>query len=94
MGTIVAVRVIDEENGAMARNTKDRKSVAVILQKLRSQPTVSIPEAGFILSESGETASYDAARNGTLGVSTFESGGKIRARSADILKLLNLQESA
>jgi hypothetical protein len=65
---------------------------AVIMEKLRSQPSVSIPEAAFVLSESDETAAYDAARSGTLGVPTYESGGKIRARSLDVLRVLGLAD--
>ena len=63
-----------------------------ILAKLKSQPTVSIPEAGRALADLSENASYRAAKNNKLGVEVFEVGGKKRVASADVLKKLGLVE--
>jgi hypothetical protein len=69
---------------------KTQLVAAEIIAKARRQPTLSIPESGFLISESGETASYDAARKNRLGVPVIESGGKLRCRSVDVLNLLGL----
>jgi hypothetical protein len=74
----------------MARLGKKQLDAIKIIAKARRQPTLSIPEAGFLIAEQGETASYDAARKNRLGVPVLESGGKLRCRSVDVLSLLGL----
>ena len=62
----------------------------VLLQKLRNQPTVSVPEAGLALAELSRNAAYSAANNGTLGVPVLEVAGKKRVPSVAVLQKLGL----
>jgi hypothetical protein len=61
-----------------------------LLQKLRAQPTVSVPEAGQALGGLGKNASYEAARRGTLGVPVMDVGGLKRVASIAVLRKLGL----
>jgi hypothetical protein len=61
-----------------------------ISRKLQTQPTVSVPEAGFALADLSRNASYDAAKNGTLGVPVLTIGGKLRVPSIAVLRRLGL----
>jgi hypothetical protein len=65
-----------------------------ILQKLRTQPTVSVPEAGFAVGNLAKNASYEAAKNGTLGVPVIDSGGKKRVPSVAVLRVLGLDQDS
>ena len=47
-----------------------------ILAKLKSEPTVSVPDAGKALADLSENAAYRAAKKNTLGVPVLEVGGK------------------
>jgi hypothetical protein len=66
----------------------------VILKKLQTQPTVSVPEAGWVLGDLGRNAAYGAARAGTLGVPVLETGGKLRVPSIAVLHKLGLADDA
>jgi hypothetical protein len=65
-----------------------------ILDEIRTKPTTSVPKTGKVLGELGANPSYDAAKNGTLGVPTFWVGGKLRVRSIDVLRKLGLEGEA
>jgi hypothetical protein len=65
-----------------------------VLRKLRTQPTVSVPEAGFALANLAKNAAYDAAKNGTLGVPVLDVGGLKRVPSIAVLRKLGLDETA
>jgi hypothetical protein len=67
---------------------KTQLDASEIIAKARRQPTLSVPETGFLIAEQGETASYQNAKDGTLGVPVLEVGGKLRTRSIDVLRLL------
>jgi hypothetical protein len=65
-----------------------------ILQKLHTQPTVSVPEAGLALGDLSRNASYDAAKNDKLGVPVFDVGGKKRVPSVAVLRVLGLDQGS
>jgi hypothetical protein len=60
---------------------------------LRAKPTQDVPFAGDALSGSKRGASYTAAKNGTLGVPTFWSGGLLRTASLDIARRLGVEDA-
>jgi hypothetical protein len=61
-----------------------------VLRKLQTQPTVSVPDAGFALAQLSRNASYNAAKARKLGVPILEIGGKLRVPSQAVLRELNL----
>jgi hypothetical protein len=63
-----------------------------VLRKLRTEPTVSVPEAGLALGNLSRNASYEAAKKGTLGVPVHDAGGKKRVASVAVLRVLGLDE--
>jgi hypothetical protein len=65
-----------------------------LLEKLRTQPTVSVPEAGKALGDLGRNASYDAAKNDKLGVPVHDVGGKKRVASIAVLRVLGLEQGS
>jgi hypothetical protein len=65
-----------------------------LLQKLRAQPTVSVPEAGQALAGLSKNASYEAARRGDLGVPVLDVGGLKRVASIEILRKLGLDQDS
>ena len=69
-------------------------TVKEILTKLRTSPTVSVPEAGKVLADLSWNGSYDAARKGTLGVPVFDVGGLKRVASIDVLRRIGLADAA
>jgi hypothetical protein len=69
-------------------------SLEEIVAKLRSQATVSVPDAGKILADLSRNGSYEAARQGKLGVPVIKVGGLSRVPSAAILRVLHLDEPA
>jgi hypothetical protein len=69
-------------------------TVREILNELRTNPTVSVPNTGKVLGDLKPNASYEAAKDGTLGVPTFWIGGKIRCRSIEVLRVLGLEDEA
>jgi hypothetical protein len=67
-------------------------SMQEILAELRAKPTVSVPTAGKALADLSKNASYDAAKNGKLGVPILEVGGKKRVPSIAVLRRLGLAD--
>jgi hypothetical protein len=65
----------------------------IVLQKLQTQPTVSVPEAGYALAELGRNASYKAAEEDKLGVPVLKVGGKKRVPSVPVLRKLGLESA-
>jgi hypothetical protein len=65
-----------------------------VLQKLRTQPTVSVPEAGFALADMSRNASYEAAKDGKLSVPVLKVGGKLRVSSIGVLRELDLVDAS
>jgi hypothetical protein len=65
-----------------------------LLQKLRAQPTVSVPEAGQALANLSKNASYAAAARGTLGVEVMDVGGLKRVPSIAVLRKLGLDQDS
>jgi hypothetical protein len=65
-----------------------------VLQRLRTQPTVSVPEAGAALGDLSRNAAYEAAKNGKLGVPVFDVGGKKRVPSVAVLRVLGLDQGS
>jgi hypothetical protein len=63
-----------------------------MLAQLRSELTVDIPFAGWVLGQLSQNAAYEAARAGKLGVPVFEVGGRKRVASSDVLRRLGLIE--
>jgi len=74
----------------MSAKSSGTPSWKVIFRKLQTQPTVSVPEAGFALAELHKNAAYKAAKNKELGVPVLEIGGKLRVPSIAVLRKLNL----
>jgi hypothetical protein len=62
------------------------------LQELKMNATVSVPTAGKVLGDLSRNASYEAARQGTLGVPVIAVGGKKRVPSIAVLRRLGLDE--
>jgi hypothetical protein len=69
-------------------------TVREILNELRTKPSTTVPNTGKVLGDLGPNPSYEAAKNGTLGVPTFWVGGKIRVASIDVLRKLGLEDEA
>jgi hypothetical protein len=69
-------------------------TIREILNELRTKPTTSVPNTGKVLGDIGPNPSYEAAKNGTLGVPTFWVGGKLRVASIDVLRKLGLEDEA
>lgn len=61
------------------------------LEKLLSQPTVSVPEAGKVLSLS-RNGSYEAAKRGEI--PTLKFGSKLRVPTAALRKMLEQPAAA
>lgn len=68
----------------------DKLSWKSILHKLHTQPSVTVPEAGYALGRLGRNASYQAAANGVLGVTVLDVGGLKRVPSIFVLRALGL----
>jgi hypothetical protein len=68
------------------------KSMAELLDELRSKPTISVSIAGAVLGDLKRNASYDAARLNKLGVPVIEVGGKKRVPSIAVLRKLGLAD--
>jgi hypothetical protein len=81
--------VINREKSNMPTPTWEQ-----VLHKLRTQPTVSVPEAGFAVGDLAKNASYEGAKNGTLGVPVIDSGGKKRVPSIAVLRVLGLDQGS
>jgi hypothetical protein len=62
-----------------------------IIAKLRSTPSQDIPFTGMVLGGVKKGAAYTAAEAGVLGVDTFWVGGKRRAASIAIARVLGLE---
>ena len=67
-------------------------SMRDIIAELREKPTVSVPTAGKALGDLSRNASYDAAKNRTLGVTVIKVGGKKRVPSIAVLRKLGLAD--
>jgi hypothetical protein len=65
-----------------------------VLQKLLTQPTVSVPEAGLALGNLSRNAAYEAAAAGKLGVPVHDAGGKKRVASTAVLRVLGLDQGS
>ena len=63
-----------------------------ILAKLKSQPTVSVPDAGKALADLSPNAAYRAAKSDSLGVPVMKVGGRKRVTSIAVLRKLGLIE--
>jgi hypothetical protein len=62
-----------------------------VLTKLRTEPTVSVPEAGFALGNLSKNPSYEAAKEDKLGVPVIDTGGKKRVPSIFVLRRLGIE---
>lgn len=67
------------------------RTIKEILNDLRTKPSANVPDTGKILAGKSANASYEAARNKTLGVDTFWVGGQLRTASIDVLRKLGLE---
>ena len=63
-----------------------------IIAELRVRGTQSVPFTGKALGDLQRGASYQAAKDGTLGVDVFWSGGKLRAASLAIARKLGVED--
>jgi hypothetical protein len=70
------------------------RTIKEILNDLRTKPSANVPDTGKILAGKSANASYEAARNKTLGVDTFWVGGQLRTASIDVLRKLGLEHEA
>jgi hypothetical protein len=70
------------------------RTINEILNDLRTKPSATVPDTGKILAGKSANASYEAARNKTLGVDVFWSGGQLRTASIDVLRKLGLEHEA
>ena len=64
-----------------------------LIEKLKAEPTVSVPEAGKALADLSRNGSYQAAREGKLGVRVLEIGGRRRVPSIEVLRALGLEKA-
>jgi hypothetical protein len=53
------------------------RTITEILNDLRTKPSATVPDTGKVLAGKSANASYEAARNKTLGVDTFWVGGQL-----------------
>jgi hypothetical protein len=74
--------------------SKAMRTTKEILNDLRTKPTANVPDTGKILAGKSANASYEAAKNKTLGVDTFWVGGQLRTASLAVLRKLGLEHEA
>jgi hypothetical protein len=63
-----------------------------IIVELRARPSQTVPFAGMALGELQRGASYQAAKDNTLGVEVYWSGGKLRVTSVAIARRLGVED--
>jgi hypothetical protein len=68
-------------------------TLAEIIVELRARASQTVPFAGDALGDLKRGAAYAAAKDGTLGVETFWSGGKLRTASIDIARRLGVEDA-
>jgi hypothetical protein len=63
-----------------------------LLEKLKTELTVSVPEGGQALGDLSRNAAYDAAKQGNIaGCPVLEVSGKLRMPTAPIRRALGLE---